>query len=459
MICDIVRSSVLQRLRNSAVLAVTMTIVALASLAANGQDNVKANASDRYWPQWRGPLGNGVSPHGKPPTEWSETKNVRWKVALPGRGHSTPVIWGDRIFLTMAIPFGENLKPRFSGAPGAHDNRAVTQRHKFVAMAVSRRNGKILWQKTLHQALPHEGAHNTASLASHSPVTDGKHLFAHFGSYGLYCLDVDGNQKWKADLGRMQTKHGHGEGSSPVLYGDTLIVNWDHEGQSRVVAFDKLTGKERWKLKRREVTSWSTPIVVTHNGKPQVVICGTDRVRSYDLATGKVIWECGGLSANIVASPVAADGMVFVGSSYEKRALLAIRLEGATGDITGSDRVVWSRSRSTPYVPSPLLYRGALYFLGHYQGVLTRVDAKTGKDSPGSMRLGGIRNVYSSPVAADGRVYVTDLDGTTMVVSAADRPKLLARNRLDDSFSATAAIVGNELYLRGAKFLYCIAAK
>jgi len=159
------------------------------------------------------------------------------------------------------------------------------------------------------------------------------------------------------------------------------------------------------------------------------------------------------------ASPVAADGMVFVGSSYVKKALLAIRLDGAKGDITGSDRVVWSRRRSTPYVPSPLLYRGALYFLSHYQGVLTRVDAKTGKDRPGSMRLGGIRNVYSSPVAADGRVYVTDLNGTTMVISHAERPKLLARNRLDDSFSATAAIVGNEFYLRGLKNLYCIVAE
>ena len=454
MIRDMNRLAIVQQLLISAMIA-----VALPSLATNANDKVKIDEAGRYWPQWRGPLGNGVSPHGKPPVKWSETKNIRWKIALPGRGHSTPVIWGDRIFLTTAIPFGEKLKPRYSGAPGAHDNLAVTQRHKFIAMAVSRRNGKILWQKTLHQALPHEGAHNTASLASHSPVTDGEHLFAYFGSYGLYCLDLDGKLKWKADLGRMKTKHGHGEGGSPVLYGDTLIVNWDHEGQSQVVAFDKRTGKERWKLKRREVTSWSTPIVVKHNGKPQVIICGTDRVRSYDLATGKVIWECGGLSANIVASPVAADGMVFVGSSYEKRALLAIRLQGAKGDITGSDHVAWSRRRSTPYVPSPLLYRGVLYFLSHYQGVLPRVDAKTGKDSPGSMRLGGIRNVYSSPVAADGRVYITDLDGTTMVISHADRPKLLARNSLDDSFSATAAIAGKELYLRGSKSLYCIVAK
>ena len=159
----------------------------------------------------------------------------------------------------------------------------------------------------------------------------------------------------------MQTKHGHGEGSSPVIHDETLIINWDHEGQSFVVAFDKYTGKQLWKVKRKEVTSWATPIVVEVKGKPQVIVSGTSRVRGYDLVTGNVIWECGGLSANIVASPVSADGMVYVGSSYDKRALLAIRLDGAQGDITSSSQVVWTRTRGTPYVPSPLLYGCLLY--------------------------------------------------------------------------------------------------
>ena len=308
--------------------------------------------SDRYWPQWRGPLGTGVAPHGKPPVEWNEKKNIRWKTALPGKGHSTPIVWKDHIFLTAAVPYGEKLKPRYSGAPGAHDNLAVTQRHKFLVIAVNRRNGKLLWQKTVHKELPREGAHNTASLASASPVTDGRFVYAYFGSYGLYCLDFEGRLKWKKNFGRMQTKHGHGEGASPALFGETLVVNWDHEGQSFVAALDKRTGKERWKIQRKEVTSWATPIIVEQDGKPQVVICGTDRVRGYDLKTGKVIWECGGLSANIVASPVAAKGMLFAGSSYDKRALLGIRLDGAKGDITGTDRVVWSRRRGTPYVLS-----------------------------------------------------------------------------------------------------------
>jgi outer membrane protein assembly factor BamB len=422
-----------------------------------GADATRASSN---WPQWRGPLGTGVSPDGDPPVEFSETKNMRWKVAIPGKGHSTPIVWGDRVYLTTAVPIGEPLeKPRFSGRVGAHDNLPITHRHKFVALALSRRDGKILWQKTLSDGLPLEGGHNTASLASASPVTDGERVFAFFGSQGLFCLDMDGNLKWKVDLGDMHTKHGHGEGSTPVLFGETLVVNWDHEGQSFVVAFDKRTGKQRWRSSRDEVTSWATPIVVQVQGKPQVVISGTDRVRSYDLASGKIVWQCGGLAHNIVASPVAGNGMVFVGSSYEKRALLAIRLKGSQGDITGTDRVAWRRTRGTPYVPSPLLYGDSLYFLTHYQGIITRVRAKTGEDAPGAFRLGVARNIYASPVAAANRVYVTDSDGMTLVLSHHEKPKILAVNRLHDRFSASAAIADRELFLRGEKHLYCLASE
>jgi outer membrane protein assembly factor BamB len=411
----------------------------------------------QQWPQWRGPLGTGVGPDADPPTEWAENDNIRWKTAVPGRGHSTPVVWDDRIFVTSAVPFGDRLEPRYANAPGAHDNLPVTQRHRFDVLAINRQDGRILWRKTVHQTLPHEGGHYTGSLASASPVTDGKHVFAFFGSNGLYCLDWEGNLKWQLELGRMQTKHGHGEGTSPVLHGNTLIVNWDHEGESFTVALDKRTGKERWRVDRNEVTSWATPIVVEYDGRAQVIIPGTSRVRGYNLATGKVIWECGGMSANIVASPVYSDGMLFAGSSYEKRALLAIRLAGAQGDITNSGNVVWRRFRGTPYVPSLLAYEDSLYFLTHFQGILTRVDAKSGRDRPGAFRLGGIRNVYASPVAAAGRVYITDLDGTTLVVSHGDIPRVLAINKLDDSFSASAAVVGRDLILRGEKYLYCIA--
>jgi outer membrane protein assembly factor BamB len=433
---------------------ITICLVSLAAAAEPGGD------AQNDWPQWRGPLGTGVAPNGQPPIEWSDTKNIRWKTELPGKGHSTPIVWGERIFLTTAIPYGDPVKARLPDRPGTHDNLTMTHRHEFAVVAVSRKTGKILWQQAVHKELPHEAGHVSASLASASPVTDGERVFAFFGSRGLYCLDLDGKLLWKKDLGEMHTKHGHGEGSSPALHGDTLVVNWDHEEQSFLVAVDKRTGKQLWRVARTEDTSWATPIVVEHGGKAQVIVPGTNRLRGYDLATGAVIWECAGLSSNIVASPVSANGIVYSGSSYDTRNLLAIRLDGAKGDITGKEQVLWNRRRGTPYVPSPLLYGDSLYTLNHYQGVISRLDIKTGDDQGGPFRLQAITNVYASPVGAAGRIYVTSRDGVTQVMShGAPMPKMLATNRLDDTISASAAIAGKELYLRGEKYLYCIAEK
>ena len=408
------------------------------------------------WRQWRGPLATGASPDSNPPAVWSESKNVRWKTPLPGLGHSTPIVFGKHIFITTAIPIGPALPPKFSGAPGAHDNLPITSRHKFTAILFNRDDGKIVWQKDLAEAVPHEGGHRTGSLASASPVTDGKRLFAYFGSWGLYCLDLKGELIWQKTLEKMHTKHGHGEGSSPAIFDDTIVVNWDHEQQSFVVAFDTATGKEKWRVKRNEVTSWTSPIIVPVDGKPQVIIPGTERVRGYDLANGKVVWECGGLSANVVATPVFADGIVYVASSYDTRAMMAIRLTKAAGDITDSDHVIWSRTDRTPYVPSPLLYKNTLYFLRHYQGILSQVEATTGRESIGPLRLSQIRNVYASPVAAADKIYVTDLEGITTVISHG-LPRIVATNRLDDEIAASFAIVDDEIFIRGKKNLYCIS--
>ena len=416
-------------------------------------------AENENWPQWRGPLATGAAPHGDPPLEWDESrgKNIRWKTPIPGSGHCSPIVWDDFVFLTTAVARGEALPPRPSTAPGNHDNLPVTHRHDFVALAIRRSTGKIIWQRTLHSAVPEEQGHYTASLASQAPVTDGEHVFFFFGSYGLYCLDFTGKLIWKRDFGAMQIRHGHGEGSSPALHENTLIVNWDHEGASFVAAMDKHTGTDRWRMMRDEVTSWSSPIVVERAEGTQVVVSGTRRLRGYAIASGKVLWECGGLSANIVASPVAGEDMVFAGSSYEKQSLLAIHLQGAAGDITGTQHVAWSRSRGTPYVPSPLLYERGLYFLAHYQGILTRVDALTGEDRPGPLRLSRIKNVYASPVAAAGRIYITDLYGTTVVYSSGELPRPLARNTISESVSASAAIAGPDFFLRGQHHLYCLA--
>lgn len=409
------------------------------------------------WPQWRGPLGTGVAPHGDPPMVWSEDENVRWKIEIPGSGHSTPIVWGDRIFLSTAVPFGDAVTHSGRHADGAHDNLEPTRRMKFVALAVDRRDGSVVWQRTLAEERPHEAAHVTGGWASNSAVTDGELVFFYFGSRGLYALDLDGETVWRKDLGDMHTRHAHGEGSSPALYGDTLVVNWDHQGDSFLIAFDKRTGKERWKTARDEITSWSTPLVVEHGGKAQVVVSATGRVRGYDLANGEVIWECAGLSRNVVASPVAGGGMVYVANSYDWQAMMAIRLDAARGDVTETEAVAWKRHRDTPYVPSPLLYRDMLFFLKHSQGFLTNVDAGTGEPHYGPVRLDGLRMIFASPVGAADRVYIVDRGGTALVVRRGPRFELLATNRLDDGFSASPAIVGGEIYLRGHRFLYCIA--
>jgi outer membrane protein assembly factor BamB len=430
----------------------------LLALAAMAEETVSTADAHRYWPQWRGPLANGVAPQANPPVQWSEKKNIRWKVALPGKGHSTPIVFGETVFLSAAVPVGEAQKPVYDNAPGTHDSVPVTHRHQFVVLAINRRNGALLWKKILREEFPHEGGHETGSLASNSPVTDGERLYVFFGSRGLYCLDLNGELQWQKDLGRMQTLHAHGEGSSPVLYGDTLIVCWDHEGDSLLYAFDKRTGKERWKVARDEKTSWSTPLVVEHEGKPQVIVSASKRVRGYDAATGRLIWECAGLTDNVVSSPVYGHGMIFAGNSYYQQAMIAIRLSGAKGDITGTDQVAWKLNRLTPYVSSPLFYEDTLYFLRHNQNILSRLEPETGKARGEPIRLEGIRDfIFASPVGAAGRIYVTGRDGRTVVLRHDRENAMLAVNSLDDSFSASAAVAGTELYLRGEKFLYCLA--
>ena len=427
--------------------------------AIQGQDRNPARSP--RWNQWRGPLGTGVAPDAKPPVEWSSTKNIRWKTELPGKGHSSPVLWEDHVFVTAAIPVGPKLSPRMSGRPGEHDNLPIDSKYQFVVIAVDRRDGAILWNKVVREEVPLEAGHMTGSLASASPVTDGEFVFAHFGAQGVYCLNLQGEVVWERNLGPMHTKHGHGHGASPTLYGDSLIVNWDHEDGSFLVVLDKRTGKNRWRRERHEDTSWCSPIVIERKDsegvvRPQIVVCGTDRVRGFDLESGAILWECGGMSSNVVATPVYANGTLYVGSSYEKRILIAINLQDAHGDLTDTKHVAWTRTRNTPYVPSMLLYDDFLYFLSHYQNIITRVHGPSGKDEPGPLRLGELGNIYASPVAANGFVYVTDLSGTTVVLSHEQTPKTVAVNRLDESISASAAIEEDEIFLRGEKHLFCI---
>ncbi|MCE2401550.1 PQQ-binding-like beta-propeller repeat protein [Candidatus Poribacteria bacterium] len=423
---------------------------------------------ENNWPHWRGPHATGAAVNANPPTTWSETENIRWKVRIPGMGHATPIVWEDRIFIQTAIK-GEMPKTQTQNTEAENppeDSRRrrrgrrrneVFPSYKFDLIALNRSDGSVLWQKTLRETPPHEGIHETASFASNSPITDGEHIYAYFGSRGLYCLDMAGNLKWEKDIGKMQKRNTFGEGSCPIIHGNTIVILQDHEGPSFITALDKRTGDELWKMDRDERTTWTSPIVVEHGGKAQVIVTATNRSRSYDLETGEVLWECGGMTGNVIPTPVAADGLVYLISGFRGAALQAVNIANAVGDITGStEAIAWEYNEDTPYVPSPLLHGNILYFLKG-NDIISAVDKISGELLYGPIRIGGVRGIYASIVGAADRVYVVSRNGTVAVVQHGPKFEILAQNYLEDSFNASPAIVGSELYLRGSQYLYCIA--
>ncbi len=412
--------------------------------------------ADRNWGQWRGPEASGVSRTARPPVTWSEDDNIRWKIEIPGRGSGSPVIWGDTIYLMTAVPVG--VDGDASHAPrGGLRPRGV---HRFVVMAIRRSDGSVAWQDTVREEEPHEAAHtDNGTWASNSVVTDGEHVFAYFESRGLYAYDMDGNRLWENDLGDKAMRNQFGEGSTPALHEDTLVIVWDHiGGQSFVVALDKNTGTEVWRSDRDEIDTWATPLIAEANGRAQVVVPGMDRLRSYDLGTGDIVWESDGLTMNPIPSPVVTpDNVLIAMSGFRGNDLKAVDLEAAEGDITGTSAILWELDRDTPYVPSPLLYDGVLYFLKSNSGILSVFDAATGEPHYGLQRLTAVPNVFASPVGADGRVYFAGREGTTLVIAHGDTFDVLAENMLDDGFDASPALVDGEIYLRGYRYLYAIA--
>ncbi len=416
------------------------------------------SVAERSWPQWRGPYATGISTSANPPTEWSETKNIRWKVPLPGRGSSSPIVWGDKVFVLTAVPVG--ITGDAQHAPrGAQNPRGV---HKFMVMAFDRQTGKLVWERQAKEQEPHEGSHNdNGTWASSSAFTDGQHLYAYFESFGLYAYDMNGRLIWEKDLGDKRMRNTFGEGSTPALHGNTIVVVWDHlngDG-SFVVALDKRDGKELWRVPRAEIDTWSTPLILDVNGRAQAIVPALQRIRSYDLATGAVVWEGDGLTMNSIPSPVHEDGLVFLMSGFQGNDLRVVRVSEAKGNIDGTSAVVWSFDRDTPYVPSPIVVGGVLYFLKTNSGVLSAFDAKTGKPHYQNQRLVAVPNVFASPVSAQGRIYFTGREGSTMVIRSGPAFEVIATNTLDDAFDASPALVDGEMFMRGLRSLYCIAEK
>jgi outer membrane protein assembly factor BamB len=398
-------------------------------------------AAAENWGHWRGPTGNPAAIDANPPTEFSGTKNVKWKVAIPGRGSGSTVVWGDRLFVVSAVPTADRGRGKLA----------------FNTYCYDAETGKLKWQQTAVEAVPGQGTHSTNGYASASPCTDGEYVYSHFGSQGLFCYTIDGQLVWKRDdFGQMNTRNSFGEGSSPTLAGDKIIVPWDHEGPSYLYALNKKTGETIWKTARDEPTCWATPLVISIDGQEQVVMNGQKYARSYDLESGKELWRCDGQTERPAASAIADDQYVYIGSGFRGSFLAAFRPSGR-GDIKRTENVVWTIDRDTPDVASPLLSDGRIYFYKGKSGLLSCLDAKTGKPHYSAQRIPGVNSTYASPVAAGGFIYLTDRSGVITVIKDSEKLEVVATNPLGDPVDATPAPVGNRLYIRGETTLFCIA--
>ena len=423
-----------------------------------------ALAADDDWSRYRGPNNNGMA-RGDAPLEWSMTKNVAWKLPIPGLGHSSPVLWGNKLFVTTAVPIkavaadAAQSSGNGGGGGGRGGPRSAGMGHEysFRLLCIDRTSGKILWERETTKAVPHEGYHSTyGSYASNTPATDGKHVVAFFGSRGVYVYDMDGKQAWSKQFPPMGMRLQFGEGVAPVLDENSLYLKFDQQKGSYMLALDKNTGKELWRADREgEESSWSPPLVLTHGGKKMVVVSGDGKTRAYEPATGKVIWEAAGLGGNVIPAPVTTDGVVYVMSGFRNPNLLAIRL-GREGDLTGSDAILWTNQRGNSYTPSPVLHDGKLYVLTD-SGMLSCFDAKTGKPYYHQQRLPKPYNFKSSPVGVNGKLYMASEEGDVIVVRMGEKYEVLATNEMpDQTFIATPAVVGGSIYLRSQDHLYCI---
>lgn len=448
------------RIARAALLALGLSLAPALSAAA---------ASDRHWPHWRGPHANGTAPHARPPTVWDgpSGKNIRWRTELTGKGSATPIIWGDQIFIVSAENTGRKAAPEEIPDPAKRPpprpgyERQTTEPADFFRFLVSsyhRDTGKLIWQKTVAELVPHEGHHATHSYAAGSPTTDGERLYVSFGSFGIYCFTLDGKLLWERQLGRLSTRRGYGEAVTPVLHRGRLLLNWDQEVDSALYCLDAKSGATVWKAVRDEITTWTTPLVTDFNGGTQVILNGTRSIRSHDFETGRVIWSAGGMTENAIPSALRYRDAAILLSGYRGNSGVSVPLS-SQGDLGLDGPVNWRTKTGNPYVPSPVLVEDRLYFTKHMENVLTVRDAATGTAIIDGERIPGLSQIYSSPLYAGGRVYFTDRKGTTVVLEPAETVKIVATNTLDDGVDASLVALGPQLFVRGQKALYCIATK
>lgn len=417
------------------------------------------------WSRFRGPDGNSIVEHARLPQEWSEDLNIAWKVKIPGRGWSQPVVAGDKVFVTTAV--AENAEPprRYDGGLPKDSRDPRQDDYQWKVLCLSASTGEILWEDTPYEGKPRQRKHRGNTYASETPVVHDGQLFAYFGGQGIVCYDLSGEQQWKKRLGPFATQAGWGTASSPVAYGDSVLVQCDSQKQSFLVAFNKATGDEQWRVNREEKTNWSTPYLWKNSVRTELIVAGGTKMRSYDPASGKLLWEMAG-SGRSSLSPVGNENMLYVDSVnwfQGSPGLFAGIRPGASGDIslpdertTSNEFVAWSMMLRSYRNSSPLLYKGCLYMLEQSAGIVRCYDAETGKRHYQN-RLPDSRGFAASPWANDGKVFLLDDDGQTVVLEAGPEFKVVRTNRLDDGIVwSSPAVAGNSLLIRGMNHLYCI---
>jgi outer membrane protein assembly factor BamB len=440
-------------------------VVSLIFLALSGPSKAAAPA-DSNWPQFRGPSAAGISMNPSLPDKWSAKENVSWKTDLPGRSWSSPIVWGNHVFLTAVVNSGESEPPKKGLYFGGERPDPPKSEHQWKVMCLNLTTGKLEWERTVHQGSPQTPIHLKSSYGAETPVTDGQRVYAYFGSLGVFALTPDGKEAWSKRLEPRKMRYGWGTASSPALQGERVIIVNDNEEQAEVLAFDTQTGKELWRVDRDEKSNWATPFLWQNPQRTELITCGSRAVRSYDM-DGKLLWSLKGMSSIAIPTPFTGDGLLFVTSGYvgdKVRPLYAIR-PGATGDIslkpeqTSNEFIAWSDPVGGPYNPSPLFYEGRIYVL-YDRGLVSCLDAKTGKVLYDRERLPDGFAFTSSPWAAGGRIFCLNESGVCYVLRAGDKFELLHTNKLaeDDMCMATPALAGDRLLLRTAARLYCFQA-
>jgi outer membrane protein assembly factor BamB len=419
--------------------------------------------SSDQWPQFRGPQSSGVADDPNLPDTWSTTRNVLWKTEIPGSGWSSPVVWGDRIFLTSVISTVSPEAPKKGLYFGGNREAIPADEHRWMVYAVDWKTGKIVWEREVHHGVPASSHHLKNTYASETPVTDGERVYAYFGNLGLFVFDMEGKPVWSQPWGPFRTRYGWGTASSPVLYKDRIYVVNDNDDRSFLAVLDKRTGKQIWRVERDEASNWSTPYIWENDRRTEIITSGTRKVRAYDL-DGKVLWELGGMSSIVIPTPFSQHGLLFLASGYvgdTVRPVYAVKA-GARGDIslkegeTSNEYIAWYQRQAGPYNPSPLVY-GDYYYTLLDRGIFTCHEARTGREIYGKQRIDVEASAFTaSPWAANGKIFALSEDGDTFVIQAGNEFKVVGKNPLDEMCMATPAIARGSLIIRTATKLYRI---